>query len=121
MLMFFKKMKKNSKGYTLTELIVVVAILAILAAVAGPMIFSKIGDARVTTDKTNAGTISSAYKIAAATSGAATDVNQAKTWVESTLNPIPKPEQKGYFNLNLTTGECVFSTSAGSIVISQNP
>lgn len=63
MLMFFKKIKKNRKGYTLTELIVVVAILGILAAVATPMIMNQVGTSRTNADATSARAIETAVQL----------------------------------------------------------
>lgn len=48
------KMKKRSKGFTLVELLLVVAILAVLAFLAVPAIAQTIKNARIRTDLANA-------------------------------------------------------------------
>ena len=128
MLMFIKnlgKKVKSRKGYTLSELIVVVAILGILAAVATPMVLNQVQNARESADEANAKSISNAYKIAMTTSGtltAPTTQAQARAIIDDTLNPIPNPQQNGMqFWLNATTGEVIVasaSTSGASIQVS---
>ena len=54
------KSTKSKKGFTLTELIVVVAILGILAAVATPSILNYLDDAKVSADNANARSIETA-------------------------------------------------------------
>ncbi len=54
---------KNSKGFTLIELVMVIVILAILAAVAVPRFINLQGDARVSTAKGVAGAIAGAANI----------------------------------------------------------
>lgn len=39
---------ERARGFTLIELVVVIAVIAVLAAVVSPMVFRNIGDARVT-------------------------------------------------------------------------
>ena len=123
MLMFLKKMKKNQKGYTLTELIVVVAILGILAAVATPMVLNQIGRARTSADNANAKTIENAYKIgmsADPTPDTPTTKDQALAIIDDNLNPFPTIQQSGFaFFLNTSTGEvtCVVNTTTSTTTL----
>ena len=57
-----KRAKKNEKGFTLVELIIVVAILGILAAVGISRFAGMTTNARINTDLSAAGTIASAAK-----------------------------------------------------------
>ena len=54
------KFKKNEAGFTLIEVIVIVAILAILAGILAPMIFSQIDEAKLSRAEADAKSISSA-------------------------------------------------------------
>ncbi|PYG85646.1 prepilin-type N-terminal cleavage/methylation domain-containing protein [Ruminiclostridium sufflavum DSM 19573] len=60
---FFSKLKKNRKGYTLTELIVVVAILGILAVIAVPMVMNSVNDAKANADETSIKAIEAAVQL----------------------------------------------------------
>lgn len=58
---FRKKINRNNEaGFTLVEVIVIVAILAILAGILVPMIFSQIDEARIARAEADAKSISSA-------------------------------------------------------------
>ena len=46
-------MKKNNKGFTLAELLIVVAIIAVLTAIAIPVFTSQLERSREATDKSN--------------------------------------------------------------------
>jgi type IV pilus assembly protein PilA len=121
MLKFFKKVKKNRKGYTLTELIVVVAILGVLAAIATPMIMNQVSKARVNADDANATSIESAYKIGMTiddpTPTIPTTGTGALAIINKSLSPIPTPKQNGFaFFLNTVNGRvsCLISSTAVS-------
>ena len=49
----FKKVKENKKGFTLAELLVVVAIIAVLVAISIPIFTSQLEKARDATDEAN--------------------------------------------------------------------
>ncbi len=60
---FFSKLKKNKKGYTLTELIVVVAILGVLALIAAPMVLDQIQNSKEKADMASAKAIETAVQL----------------------------------------------------------
>ncbi len=60
---FFSKLKKNKKGYTLTELIVVVAILGVLAAIGIPSVIGAIDSSRKQADETTMRAIETAVQV----------------------------------------------------------
>ncbi|NLD50425.1 MAG: prepilin-type N-terminal cleavage/methylation domain-containing protein [Clostridiaceae bacterium] len=108
MLKFFAKTVKSKKGFTLTELIVVVAILGVLAAVTTPSILSYIDEAKVNTDEANATTLENCYKrlLAKGTITDADDGTAIINKIKTEINPIPSCQQTGYFfTLNTGTGE----------------
>lgn len=122
MFKIFKKVKKNKKGYTLTELIVVVAILGILAAVATPMVLNQVSKARTSADAANEKAIENAYLVGMADASDTTvpaDLTGVKKKIGSALATIPKPHDgKKKFYLNPTTGEATAATATPSPVSS---
>ena len=77
----FSQMKKNNKkGFTLVELVIVVAVMAVLVAVAIPTIGSITGEAKEAVAKSNAKTIESIIKLeeAEASKENDTDLDPAK-------------------------------------------
>ena len=59
-------MKNNKKGFTLVELVIVVAVMAVLVAVAIPTVSSIVNSAQEAVDNSNARTIESLIKLAEA-------------------------------------------------------
>lgn len=81
----FKGIKRNEKGFTLVELVVVIAILAILAALLVPRIMGNVDEARKNSELTKARTV--AGEIA---------IWNAKEMVKSpTDTPAPDPIKAG--------------------------
>lgn len=60
---FLQRLEKNEKGFTLIELIIVIAIIAVISAIAVPNILSAVDNAKKTTDVANAKTIANAAAI----------------------------------------------------------
>lgn len=58
-----KMLKKNQKGFTLIELIVVIAILAVIVAIAVPRISGSLENAKETADKATIKTIRNAWQL----------------------------------------------------------
>lgn len=55
--------KKDERGFTLIELIIVVAILAVLAAIAIPLVTGRVQEARIAADKANVRLLQGAVNI----------------------------------------------------------
>ena len=81
-------MKNNKKGFTLVELVIVVAVMAVLVAVAIPTVSSITGTAKDAVNESNARTIESMIKLAEAEAAKggdgtkaleATDIDKALT------------------------------------------
>lgn len=70
-----KKKLNNKKGFTLAELLIVVAIIGILVAVSVPVFTSKLADAKKATDDANV----RAAKAAAVTAILAEDIKENQT------------------------------------------
>jgi type IV pilus assembly protein PilA len=102
------KMKKNKKGFTLVELVIVVAVMAVLIAVAIPTVTSITQTAKATVAQTNARTIESTLKLAEADKSKDGDV-------------IRNLDHKEIFNaiyeakLGLTEGTYIYNASEGVV------
>lgn len=105
-------MKNNKKGFTLVELVIVVAVMAVLVAVAIPTVGSIVGTAKKNVLDTNAQTIESMIKLAQAENDA-DSMNAAavgKAIVEAKLGIT-----EGTFYYNAKTG--AVTTTKGTDLI----
>ena len=55
--------KTNNKGFSLVELIIVIAIMAVLVGVLAPQFIGYVGKAKISTDIQNAQSIASALQV----------------------------------------------------------
>ena len=78
-----KKLIKNKKGFTLIELIVVIAILAVLAAILVPSILGYVKEARIAANDANARTLFSEVSAGVAMGTDGFDVNVEDETIEA--------------------------------------
>lgn len=129
-----KKMKKNNTGFSLVELIIVIAIMAVLVGVLAPQFIKYVEQARRGTDIQNAEQIKIAIladiadgKITASDT-ACTFVNAANSYGTKTIGATTiaaAPTVQGNLgdshntsfivNYNAGTGECTVSIKADSV------
>jgi type IV pilus assembly protein PilA len=140
----FENMKKKQEGFTLIELIIVIAILAIIAAIAIPNILGAVDNSRRSADVANAKMILNAaaqvqaknagltdidgtYIIddsIAGESGAGTDAATFGGALETTLNnAVPEPKFQGNDFVLVVSGDGTMSVridSAGGTEVAPN-
>ena len=113
----FKNLRKKKKGFTLIELIIVIAIIAILAAVAIPKFGDVRSNAAIKSDVANAKTIANAAtvligegkitltqttKTLIIDSGTGEDTNADAEAIEGYLQNVPTPKsQTGKFTATI--------------------
>ncbi len=100
--------KNNKKGFTLVELVIVVAVMAVLVAVAIPVVSSITSSAETAVDKSNARTIESILKLAQAEAAKSGDGagTLSTTTVESALADAKLGIETGTFYYDEVSGEC---------------
>lgn len=103
-------MKNNKKGFTLVELVIVVAVMAILVAVAIPTVKSITGDAKNAVHDSNARTIESMIKLAEAdASKAANGVAElTATQIDTALTDAKLGIEDGTYIYNATKGTVTY-------------
>ena len=129
-------MKKNNKGFSLVELIIVIAIMAVLIGVLAPQFIKYVEQGRRSTDITNAEEIRSAILADIADgkitgSGSGTFVNSAATYDAGKIgastiataptvqgNLVASPNNVFTVTWNATTGEC--SVAVGSYTLTDS-
>lgn len=101
-------MKKNKKGFTLVELVIVVAVMAVLIAVAIPTVTSITQTAKETVAKTNAQTIESTLKLKEADMNKDGNINQK-------LQPKDIYDALTLAKLGIENTEFVYHPVAGTV------
>ena len=86
----FKKVKENKKGFTLAELLIVVAIIAVLVAISIPIFNAQLEKSREATDEAN---IRSLY--AECSAAVLTEDTKAKTTAKNSTLQVVKNDTTG--------------------------
>lgn len=125
--MISKLLKKNEKGFTLMEMLIVVAIIAVLVAIAIPTFTSSLNKAKVATDEANirAGYASAMLKVLESDlDGATTPIaDNTKFWLKADGSVVvadTAPEDAYACKIDSPTGATVAGqsvtwTNAGNV------
>ncbi len=94
MVKFFQKKKKNNKGFSLVELIVVIAIMAVLVGVLAPTLIRKVEESRLSKDKQNLDNLRQAIVTALADEDFADTTGEEELKITATDNAITISDNK---------------------------
>jgi len=91
------KQLNNKRGFTLIEIMVVIVILALLAALVGPKILGRTDDAKIQTTKTQIRSLESALKLYKLDNGVypTTEQGLSSLVAKPTVGVIPKNYKEG--------------------------
>lgn len=107
--------RKKKRGFTLVELIVVLAIVGVISSIAAPTILSKVEEAKVKADMANASSIALAVKseIAAGKEIADGDIANLDTAIGSYFDGmVPHPKSEGgNFIVNIQDNKVTVSSA----------
>ena len=128
MISFFHKRMRNQKGFTLIELMIVVAIIGILTAIAFPLYANIQARARVAKALADARTLASAVVVYSAHTGVLpanlTDLSSSVSGVGGVvagpfINPIPSPPTgwAAYNYVSAAGGTFTVSTTGDSATV----
>ncbi|WP_404453864.1 prepilin-type N-terminal cleavage/methylation domain-containing protein [Oceanobacillus kapialis] len=109
MLARMKKMFKKEKGFTLVELLAVIAILAIILAIAVPSVGNLISKAKQDTTDANIELVLNAAKLA--------DLSEVKPKANNTYE-ITELQQAGFLDVNIEDDN--FNLSGGVLVATKD-
>lgn len=90
----FKKLRKNEKGFTLAELLIVVAIIGVLVAISIPIFTSQLEKAREATDAANIRSAYAEVQVAALENDATNETQEVKLrqqesgWQDTSIKEI---------------------------------
>ena len=106
--------KNNKKGFTLVELVIVVAVMAVLVAVAIPTVGSITGSAKSAVQDSNARTIESVIKLAEAEAAKGGDGTATLTaaQIDTAVTAAKLGIEEGTYNYNPGTGAVAFGEGA---------
>lgn len=115
--------QKKKKGFTLIELIIVIAIIAILIALAVPKFMSVTKDAKIKTDIANAKTIESAIITAKATDKLVLKNNSTEVDLTQLFQTVPQGKYTpGTFTATYDESKDEITVSLGAkTVLGNNP
>ncbi len=129
-------MKKinDKRGFTLVELIIVIAILAVLASIAVPNLLGSVEKSKIAKDEANAKLIGDAIVMAIAEGDVSANIvedgrhvrdnHTTMTMVKKRLDPLPKPVSKkykgpedwGYFWYKIVDGKVIVYVQDASTI-----
>lgn len=109
-------LKNNNHGFTLLEVIVVIAILGVLAALAFPRFSGVLTNSQIKTDQGNARIVESAVELYQAETGGYPNTESFDALITELnkkgylKNTEIKPESKGTFTYEKTDGTVLFAS-----------